>query len=223
MRQALLAALVGALILVAGCASKEDPATPTPETQNNVTTTAATNGNATTNATANATAAPPGKDPNMPDDPSACMGGMDMPGCTAAQSAYYYKKQQENYVAPPPDKPLAPVKITLTPQGPDASGKFSIENGTMILLVSLYVNDTGTGPYLAMGANPGDDLKLEIKGPTTKTFTIKAAEGVDPVAALSTQTNSEISMPAQGDYTVTLTGMGQNVVVTMTLTERFYM
>ncbi len=226
-RPTLLALSLGAVLLLAGCASKGEPA---PE--NGPETTAATNESASapvnatagTNATANQTA--PAKDPSMPDDPSSCMRGMDMPGCTAAQAEAYAKAQEAN-AGPRPDQALTPVKIALNLQGTDQKATVALDEGTMTLFATVYVNDTGQGPYLALGPGGQGDVTLQMKGAnTTKTFTLAgsgSSVGVDPAAPLAKKYTAALEMPESGAWTITVGGQGQAVQVEVDLLERFVM
>ncbi|GEM_PF-1960208 len=174
--------------------------------------------NASTNSTAgNGTAQPQY-------DYSACMPGMDMPGCPASVAAEYYAKQQAS--APPPDKDLPPVKIELTPQGDQGPGKFTVDNGTKQLIVSIRLNDSGAGPYAALGPGGQGDLTLDLKGPAgSKTIALAGSAntvGVDPAAPASKGPYSGIvTAPGEGAWTITVNGQGQNANVVVSITERF--
>lgn len=232
MTRALAFALLAAL-LAAGCMAKnQDPADGEPTDADLAAAAAnmsaasqmAQNMSAQGNATAaNGTAA---KDPNMPDDPSACMQGMDMPGCTAGQSDYYYKQQMKSYVPPPPDKELPKISIKLDPQGANPSGAFKVDNGTKQLLVDVYLNDTGPGPYASLGPGGQGDLKLTFKGATdSKAIPLGSSGGsvgADPANPLARSWHTSIELPAEGDWKVTLEGQGTNAELTVHLVERFY-
>jgi hypothetical protein len=233
-RAVLLALLLGTALVLAGCAAKTDEgATPASTDANESTANVHANatvtaGNASASAGNNGTTNQTGaRDPRMPEDPSNCMGGMDMPGCTAAQYEYYYAKTMANTPQPPPDKALPPIKIGLTPQGPDGTGKASLDAGTMELLVTVHLNDTGPGPYAALGPDGTSDLKVTLKGPTaSKVITLAGSShsvGVDPASPLASRFTGSVTMPAAGDWTVTLDGIGQNAQVTINLVERFSM
>jgi len=161
-------------------------------------------------------------------DPASCMRGMDMPGCTAAQAESYYQSQKGGTAsAPPPDKDLDPVKIALDAQGSNPSGKATLDAGTMQLLVTVFLNDTGPGPYAAFGPGGSGDLKIDFKGPNgTKSMTLGGSGGLvgaDPASPLAKTFTTTISMPDAGAYTVSVAGQGQNVQLTIRLTERFTM
>jgi hypothetical protein len=213
-------ALIAVLVL-AGCASKQDPVAATPP-QNVTASSVGANATVSANATAgsgNATDAS-----NQTYDYSNCMVGMDMPGCPASVAAKYYAEQAAKYR---PDKVLPPIKFTLTPQGPDKAGNFSIDNGTMQLLVTVYLNDTGTGPYAALGPGGQGDLSVALKPSSgdAKTLTMGGSAnsvGVDPASPLLRSWNTLYTTPADGGWGATLSGVGQNTQVTVLLLERFY-
>jgi len=183
------------------------------------------------NASTNATATAPASDANMPSDPSACMSGMDMPGCTSAQADAYFKKMSAQ--APPPDKQLAPVKIPLAQDGSGETGKFTVDNGTMHLIVKIELKDDGSGAYLVQGpgqAPSSGDLEVLFTAPGAKTpafkITLKGSGGsvgVSGVNSLDLTANGETAMPLEGDWVVSLGGSGIGAGTTISLTERFFM
>lgn len=233
MRSALLAVSVAIALAAAGCASKQDPAASasgedekgagqaieSASTSAN-TTQAETNATTATNSTRPANATKPA---DMPSKPENCMRGMDMDGCTAAQADAYFDARKAN--APPPDKELPPVVITLDAQGSNPTGSFTLDAGTMTVLIEYYLNSTGPGPYFALGADGAGDLALNLVGPTeTKTITIAGLNaGADPAKPLAFRSTSTLDMPTIGDWTVTLEGQGANVELEVRLVERFYM
>lgn len=183
---------------------------------------------ASANTSANQSA--PAKDANMPSDPSACMSGMDMPGCSAAQADAYFTKMTAN--APPPDKTLTPVKIALTNDGTGETGKFTLDNGTMHLLVKVQLKDAGGGPWAVFGPGspPSGDLQVDFTPPGAKapsfSVVVKGSgeqAGIDPAANLDITSTGESPMPAMGDWGITVGGSGVNAGLTVTLTERFVM
>jgi hypothetical protein len=179
-----------------------------------------------TNGTTNGTSTP-SANANETYDYSNCMVGMDMPGCPAAVAARMAAGQGGSTAPPPPDKVLAPVKIDLTPDGSKQDGKFTLETGTKQLLVTLRLNDSGPGPYAALGMGGQGDLKVTLKpaSGSGKTITITGSAqsvGVDPAAPLSRVTSDVLGAPAEGGWTLTVEGMGQNAYVSVELTERFY-
>lgn len=217
---ALAAALVGA-----GCI-KQDPPVAALETASTTTTPmAGANATADANATANSsTNSTSGKDPNMPDDPSNCMSGMDMPGCTEAQAEYYYKKSKAG--SAPPDRQLAPIVIALAPDGAGQAGKFEVEMGVKQLVISVKINNDGPGPYLALGPGGEGDLKLVLKGESgAKTIPLNGTAqtvGVDPVTKLFKSYTDGLALPSEGKWAITIEGQGENAHVTVDITERFY-
>lgn len=229
MRTTLLALLVGLALLSAGCATKtEEPATttPTPVEETPLQSSNATvNNSSTTNSTAATNSS--AKDPRMPDNPGNCMGGMDMPGCTQAQYDYWYAQQKANAPPTPPDKELPPVVITLTPNGPDKVGSTTIDADVMQLHVTIYLNDTGAGPYAALDSGLVGDVKVTLKSEAeakTMTFTGSALSvGADPAAPMSHTTTASFMMPPAGDWTITVDGMGLNAVVTIVMVESWSM
>lgn len=152
-----------------------------------------------------------------------CMAGMDMPGCPADVAERYYREQQAKARA---DKPLPPVKIALKPQGDGQTGAFSVENGTLQLLVTVYLNDTGQGPYFALGPGGMGDLRVDLKGGSvTKSVALSGSAnsaGVDPAVVMTHAYNAIVTLPSDGDWTATVQGQGQNVQVTLSIVERFY-
>lgn len=228
-RQVLLSLLLGLALLLAGCAAKTDGDEPTPEGD------AAGNGantsadNATMAPAANATNTTSSGDTSMPDDPSQCMSGMDMPGCTQAQAERYFAAQSA-LPPPPADKALPNVKIELNPQG-DATqtATFQVpDNDTKQLLVAIRVNDSGQGAWFVSGSGtpPASDLKVTLKsGSVTKTITVSGIQsaGVDPANALAKGPyNDAIPLPPAAGWTITVDGVGQNVHLDVQLTERFW-
>lgn len=226
-RTALLVIVLASVIVVAGCVKKDPPASDTVGAAG-INATPTSHANATTNASAHANASAgtngTGKDPNMPDDPGSCMSGMDMPGCTSAQADYYYKHTKAGSAAP--DRPLAPVVIALTLDGTGQAGKFTVENGTQQLLISIKIKDQGPGPYAALGPGGQGDLKVELTGPAgTKTIALNGTTqsiGIDPASTLFKSYVDGLVLPGEGDWTARVVGQGKNVNVEIDITERFY-
>ncbi|MFA5862599.1 MAG: hypothetical protein WDA16_12985 [Candidatus Thermoplasmatota archaeon] len=160
---------------------------------------------------------------NQTYDYSSCMVGMDMPGCPASVAEKRYLEAQAKAR---PDKQLPPVKIALKPQGDGQTGAFLVENGTLQLLLTAYLNDSGPGPYAALGPGGMGDLKVELKaGASTKSITLANSAnsaGVDPAVVMTHTYTSMVALPADGEWTVTVLGQGQNAQVTLVLVERFY-
>lgn len=156
-----------------------------------------------------------------PSDPSNCMRGMDMPGCTQAQADAYFDERAKN--APPPDKPLDPFTITLDPQGADQTGAFSVDNGTTVLLIEFYLRNSGQGPYAALGADPAGNMEVEFVGESGSTvFELGGASiGVDPASALDRKSMAMLPEPSAGGWTVTFLGQGTNVELEIRIVERF--
>lgn len=148
---------------------------------------------------------------------------MNMDGCTAAQADAYFNARKAN--APPPDKELPPVTILLDAQGANPTGAFSLDEGTMVLLVEVYVNNTGPGPYFALGPDGAGDLMLDLVGPTeTKTISLPGENiGIDPANPLSKMVSATVDMPTIGDWAIALNGQGTNAAIEVRLIERFYM
>ncbi|MEA3199432.1 MAG: hypothetical protein QOE90_860 [Thermoplasmata archaeon] len=231
MARAIVLTLLAALsVLLAGCASKSgDDLTPPPDQTPTFEEAAAPTPNATANATAsaggaNATASNNATAGDMPTDPGNCMGGMDMPGCTAAQAARYYA-YMEAKAGPRPDETLPPIKIPLTPQGDSEKATISLDEKIVTLLVTVHLNDTGNGPYLALGPGGMGDLSLELKGAsTTKTIPLTGSAnsvGVDPASSLAMTFQTTISAPEPSAWTLTVSGQGQGAEVVVNLVERF--
>lgn len=229
MRSPALALLSALALLLAGCASKTDEPTPTSSTPTSseplqASNTTVNNSSSTNTSKANNTTA---RDPRMPENPGNCMGGMDMPGCTAAQYDYYYAQQKANAPPTPPDKELPLVVITLTPQGADKVGSATIDAGVMQLFVTVFLNDTAAGPFIATGAGVVDDVKITLKSETeAKTMTLAGSAlsaGADPVAPLSHKVAATFMMPPAGDWTITVEGLGLNAVVTLAMVESYSM
>jgi hypothetical protein len=223
--------LVAAALLMAGCAAKNDPHAHESTSDGNVSV-ASSGANVTmpegaSNATGNATSS---NGTDMPSDPANCMGGMDMPGCTSQQADNYYKKRKAEEAAkgPPPDRALTPLKIALSPKGDNQGGSSNFDDGTMTLFITIYLNDTGTGPYAAVGPSGQGDLSLLLKGPKSMSKTVALSGtgpsvGVDPAAPLSKKFTAQISMPETGVWSVTVNGQGQNARVELDMLERFTM
>lgn len=215
---------------MAGCVGKDEPATPgggpTPDaspstpTAASPATAAPSNGTTTSNATAETNGT---KASDMPSDPGNCMRGMDMDGCTAAQADAWFDSQKAN--APPPDKELPPVVIVLDAQGANTPGAFTIDAGTMRLLVHMYLNSTGPGPYAAVGPDGVGDMQLRfVGGDDTTTLTIGGRNvGVAPADPLANAFTAVLDMPAAGDWTLELEGQGSNAQLEVRLIERFSM
>lgn len=231
MRPVSLVLLLVALA-AAGCVSADDPAAnpsptpgPAPEDEDvgrTSTSVNATTANRTTSA-GSAQAANSSADPNKPSKPENCMRGMSMDGCSAAQADAYFGSQKAD--APPPDKILPPVLIALDAQGSNPTGAFTLDEGTMVLLIEYSLNSTGSGPYFALGPDGAGDLTLSLVGPTeTKTITIDGRNvGADPARPLAIRSTATVEMPTIGDWSVALEGMGSNVELEVRLVERFYM
>lgn len=151
------------------------------------------------------------------------MRGMAMPGCTEAQAEAYFAAREVD--APPPDKPLTPIVIVMDAQGANAAGAFTLDNGTMVLLVEIVISNTGQGPYAALSAGDMGEVTLDLIGPV-ETLTLALGGpyiGVDPVNVLSKKSTATVQMPAIGDWTVALHGQGANAQVELRLIERFSM
>ncbi|MEA3199840.1 MAG: hypothetical protein QOE90_1268 [Thermoplasmata archaeon] len=165
-------------------------------------------------------------------DGSNCMGGMDMPGCTARQAEIYFD-QQAAAPPPPPDKPLPNVKIDLAQQGP-ATQKFSLPDaGVKQLLISIRLNSTSTGPYAACdSATPPcqGSITVTLAGKTASgkvTLTNGDMQGVDTGQSAAGPKaegpwNTAILNPDSGDWTITVDGIGTNAHVDVQITERFF-
>jgi hypothetical protein len=226
-----LVLLLAIVVLATGCAAKDGPTSKESAKISDVeTSTNSTNANtqapalAQSNATANSnttTDANTTKPSDMPSDPSNCMRGMNMDGCTAAQADAYFDSRKVN--PPPPDKELPPVVIVLDTQGANPSGAFTLDAGTMTLMVQIYLNDTAPGPYAAVGPGGVGDLTLSFVGPKeTTTYTIKGPNvGVDPADPLADKFTTMLEMPAVGDWALTLDGQGSNTQLEIRLVERF--
>lgn len=160
---------------------------------------------------------------NQTYDYSSCMVGMDMPGCPASVAEKRYLEAQAKAR---PDKELPPVKIALAPQGDGQTGKFAVENGTVQLLLTIYLNDSGPGPYAALGPGGTGDLKVDLTGgDSTKSIALAGSAksaGIDPAAPMSHLYNAIVALPARGEWTATVQGQGQNAQVTLLVVERFY-
>jgi hypothetical protein len=227
-RSSLLVFVLAAALVLAGCVKQDKP----PADNVGAATTNSTPlapSNATANATANVNASTgtngTGKDPNMPSDPSSCMSGMDMPGCTMAQADYYYKHSKAGSAAP--DRALPPVVVALDPQGAGQSGKFTVENATQQLLISIKIKDDGPGPYAALGPGGQGDLAVELKGPaSTKKIMLNGTTqsvGVDPASTLFKSFVDGLVLPGEGSWTIQVDGQGKAVTVEIDITERFYL
>lgn len=229
-----LAIILGVGLLLAGCAQKGDPAATsnpglkvgsTNATANNPNATKATPSPSPANATNNGTA--PADD--MPQEGATCMRGMDHPGCTAQQAENQYKKWKaaQDAKGPAPDRALTPLKISLNPQGTNQGASANIDEGTMTLFITVYLNDTGPGPYAAVGSTPMNDIQVVLKGTsTTKTITLQgtsASIGADPAAPLAMKATSIISMPESAVWNIQVNGQGQNARVEIDMLERFTM
>jgi hypothetical protein len=166
-------------------------------------------------------------------DPSSCMVGMDMPGCTAAQADANYKKQQAAEAAkgPKPDQALPSLKIGLDPQSVGQTGGFSVDTGAKSLLVKIKLVSTGTGPYAALGPGGQGDLSVEFKAPgatsATKTITLTgtgagSSVGADPANPMDKAAASDtILVTLEGGWTLHVLGQGTNVNVQVDMTERY--
>jgi hypothetical protein len=181
--------------------------------------------NGTANATANGTA---GANDTTQYNYSNCMVGMDMPGCPAAVAEQRYEQLKAQAK---PDVTLPKVTINFDTQGQGQTGKATLDSGVQQLLVAVYVNDSGAGPYATVGPNGGtSDITLTLKGTNatdSKEMVLTGTgqwAGVDPAQPGSKGPFTGIvSVPSAGAWTLSVDGQGTNMHVEINLVERFTM